>query len=541
MNDRISVRRWGAPLASLALLTTLFPAVAGARTGGPEVRTEPALEATVPAPVRIVDGEVLLTLEETVALALERNLGLRVERFTRQQIRLGVEQAMGVYDLSLGGSASVSSDESPAASNLDGAEVQEQDRGTFGLGVSQLFASGGTGRIEWGNGRFKTNSQFAILNPSYSSGIDFSLSQPLLRGFGRSQTEFGIRIAEFQSDAARATFLQQVSTTIQNAENAYWNLVTAQANLRVAEESLRLAQQLHEDNEIRVDVGTLAPLELVQSEAGVATRQEEIIRARAAIGDAEDVLRYLIDIRNQAAWKLPIVAETPAETEPIAIDVEQGIETARQSRPELAAERINQSSREIESVYYRQRTRPRLDLTARYGFNGVGGDVVVRDPDGNVISSVPGGWDDAINQMLDADFAGWQVGLEFGYPLQNRSARARAVIADLALEQGRTVLERLEQIVEAEVRIAARGVDTSRQEIESARVSVRFSERNLEAERRKYENGLSTSFQILQVEEDLTAARSRLVNAITGYRRAIVEYDRSIGRLLEHSGVMVVD
>jgi outer membrane protein len=115
------------------------------------------------------------------------------------------------------------------------------------------------------------------------------------------------------------------------------------------------------------------------------------------------------------------------------------------------------------------------------------------------------------------------------------------VIADLALEQGETVLERLEQIVEAEVRIAARGVDTSRQEIESARVSVRFSERNLEAERRKYENGLSTSFQILQVEEDLTSARSRLVNAITGYRRAIVEYDHSIGRLLEHSGVTVVD
>jgi outer membrane protein TolC len=179
-------------------------------------------------------------------------------------------------------------------------------------------------------------------------------------------------------------------------------------------------------------------------------------------------------------------------------------------------------------------------LRATYGYNGVGGDAVVRDADGNVVTFLDGTWGDAVEQITDMDFPGWSVALEFSYPLQNRAARARRAIADVGLEQGRALLTDLELLIATQVRTAVRGLDTARQQIQSAEVSVRLAERNLDAERKKYENGLSTSFQILEVQEDATAARSRLVAALASYRRALIEYHRAIGDLPLASQVRVV-
>lgn len=540
MSETIRVRRRGTLEAAGVWLMLLAATPGGAASPPVEVRSEPA-GGTGPAELRIEDGQIRLSVDEAVALALERNLGLRVQRFGRQQARLGVDQAMGIYDLGLSGGVSASHDESPAASNLEGAEVQKQDRQGFTIGLAQLLKSGGTAGASWSNGRLKTNSQFFLLNPSYSSGLDLSLRQPLLRGFGRDATEFEIQVARLQSDVAREGFLEQVIATVQRAENAYWSLVGARYRLRVAEESLALARQLHENNRIRVDVGTLAPLELASSEAGIATRQEEIIRTRGAIGDAEDLLRYLLNLDDERTWALPILPETEIRTEPLSVTLEESLASALQSRPELSREHVAQRTREVQAVFYRQLARPRLDLAATYGFNGVGGDAILRDEQGNVIGTASGGWDDALDHITGFDFPGWSVGLEFGYPLRNRSARARATIADLAVEQGRVNLEQIRQAVQAEVRVAVRGLDTARQQMESARVSVTLAEKNLDAERKKYDNGLSTSFEILRVQDDLTAARSRLVAAETGYRMALVEYHRSVGKLLDFAGVSVSD
>jgi len=530
------------PLAAAAALLLLGVSTLSAQPAEAPVtvRSEPA-EASGAIELRVEADAVHLTLEEVVALALERNLGLRVQRYGRAQARLGIQEAMGIYDLGLNANANLSSQESPAASNLEGAAVPKTDNAQVNLGLSQLFPTGGTGQVAFDNSRLETNSQFSTFNPSYDSGLFLSFSQPLLRNFGREATETGIRLAALDSDIARETFLAQVVATIGNAETAYWNLVAARYRLGVAEESLALARQLHDNNRVRVDVGTLAPLELVSSETGIATREEEIIRARAAIGDAEDVLRFLINVDDRRFWTMPLVPDTEAETEFLPVDMAEALATAVESRPELASEQLSLRSREIQAAYYRGQTKPRLDLVARYGFNGVGGDIIVRDNEGNVVSSMPGGWDDAFEQVTDRDFPGWTVGVEFGMPLQNRAARARATTAELALEQARVGNEALRQQIESEVRVAARGLETGRQQIESARVSVRLAESNLDAEKKKYENGLSTSFQILQVEEQLASARLRLVQAITGYRQALVSYHRSIGKLLDYAGVTFAD
>jgi len=540
MHENHRARRPSARGAAAALTTILLAVPAAAAPPAVEVRSAP-IPVTGPANLRIESGELHLSVDEAVGLALERSLGLQVQRFGREQARVGVEQAMGIYDLDLTSALSTLHEESPAASNLEGAEVQKQDRDAFSVGLSQLLPSGAVGGVSWANSRLETNSQFYLLNPSYSSGLDLSFAQPLLRGFGREQTETGIRVARLQSDQAREAFIERVVATVRQAEVAYWNLVRARYQLKVAEESLKLAQQLHNDNKVRVQVGTLAPLELASSEAGIATRQEEIIRAQGAVGDAEDILRYLLNLDDPKTWSLPMVPDTAVETQPASVELDSALTTALESRPELAGERIAQASREVEQAYFRGQTRPRLDLKASYGFNGVGGDALLRDEQGNVIATVPGGWSDAIDQITGADFPGWSVGLEFGYPIRNRTAKAKATLADLSVEQGKVGLEQLRQQVQAEVRVAVRGLETARQQMESARVSVTLAEKNLDAEHKKYENGLSTSFEILRVQDDLTAARSRLVDALTSYRTSLVEYHRAVGKLLDFAGVSVVD
>ena len=524
--------------AAVVLLTLSSAALPAADSQSVEVRSQPVGEPAS-TEVRIADDQVHLSLDETVALALEHNLGLRVDRFSREQGRLGIQQAMGIYDLNLTGTVGKSHSESPAASNLEGADFQKVDQEQLNLGLAQLLPSGGTGTVTWNNSRLETNNQFYVLNPSYNSGFDLSVSQPLLRGFGRQYTEFNIQVARLQNDISRQAFVEQVVATIQQAENAYWNLVAARSDLDVAQQSLELAKQLHEDNKVRVKVGTLAPLELVSSEAGIASREEGIIRARAAVGDAEDVVRFLLDIADEKVWALPIVPDTDPAVPPTAPDLHESLSRALDSRPELAREKVAQQSREIEAAYYRSQTKPRLDLTASYGYNGVGGDAIIRDQDGTVISSTPGGWSDALDQIRHRDSPFWSLGLQFAYPLQNRAARTRATIAGLTAEQGNAGLEQLRQQVEADVRKAVRGLTTAQQQIDSARASVTLYEKNVDAERKKYQNGLSTSYQILQVEDDLSSARSRLVAAVTGYREALVEYHRSVGDLLAATGVTI--
>jgi outer membrane protein len=530
----------GAALLPMSLLVAAVPAAAEDQAAPYTVETQIQQEIGL-AELRVQGDDIHLTLDEAVQLALSRNLNLRTQRYAREQARLGIDQATGIYDFNLLAALSTSKTESPAASNLDGADVQNQKRTSLSVGGSQLFPTGGVVGVSFPNGRFETNSQFSLLNPSFSSGLDLSYTQPLLRGFGRGATEYGIEVAKVSSDLSQQQFVFEVISTIQNVENSYWNLVAARYALTVAEESLKLAEELHSNNKVRVDVGTLAPLELVQSEAQIATRQEAIIRARGTVGDAEDLLFFYLNIDQGDAWSRAIVPDTEAIIEHPAVDLDEAIRTALAARPELLSQQLRIRSAALDQAFLAQDVKPRLDLKATYGLSGLGGDVVIRNPDGTVASTVPGGWDDAFEQVTGFDFPGWSIGVELGIPIQNRSAKARKLIADLAVEASKDTAKQLELRVTTEVRAAVRGLETSREQLESAKVSTRLAEKNLDAERKKYDNGLSTAYQILQVQDDLTAARYRQVAAVTGYRKSLVEYNRATGTLLANSNVSITE
>lgn len=521
---RPRTRRWLAP-AALTALTALpaLPAItapAAAQTPGIPVSTEAVRNGEPPA-VTVTDGAILLTLEEAVQLALERNLDIVLQRFDRAQARYGVLQNLGIYDVRSDATLTAIDRESATTDPLRASAFESQ---ALDLGLSQLLPTGADVGISLGANQFQQQTRFGTLPETFDTDVDLTLNQPLLRNFGRLATERGLLIARANSNISRQEFERVVAVNLQQVINAYWNLVEARQQIVVAQESLALANELHERNRIQVEVGTLAPLELVQSEATIATRQEEIIRTEARAGDAADELRRLLNFPPGELWEVEIRPATEPEVDPVPIDVQEAIRVALSERPELQTQRLAIERAQIDAEYFAQQTRPRLDLNVNYGFGGSAEDF------GN-----------SFEQITNLDFPGWTTRLIFAYPIQNRSARAQNTIANLGLEQTEVQFEQLETFISTEVRQAARAVTTAAQQIEAARVSVRFQERNLDAERKRYENGMSTSFQITQIQEDLTFARSRLVTATINYETALAAYYRTIGRLLERHGVAIED
>jgi outer membrane protein len=506
--------------ASLALCLIWLAAGGPARAQEVVVTTTAARPAEAPA-LETRDNAVQLSLEQAVEAALQHNLGLVIERYTRTQQRLGIAQSLGIYDLLANASASASDSTSATLSAL---EASKSNRQAATFSFTQLIPTGGAVSFGWDNVRTESNAQIFQEPTFYDSDATFSFSQPLLRDFGRLATERGILLARTNSQVSRQEFERQVTVTIQQVVDAYWLLVGARQQLVVAQESLGLARELHGRNRIQVEVGTKAPLELVQSEAAIASREEDIIRATANIGDAEDQLRQLLNLPPGELWERPIVPTTPPETERISIDVDQAIATALAERPELRTEELRVAQAQLDAEFFRNQLRPTLDLNLDYGYSGVGLD-----------------FRNAFNQVTGLDFRGWTAQLVFAYPIQNRSARAQSAIANLDVERVQTQLDQQKTLIATEVRRAARAVETAAKQIEAARISREFQEKNLEAERKRYENGMSTSFQITEIQEDVTQARSNEVTATINYRTALAEYYRAIGRLLEQHDVAVDD
>jgi outer membrane protein TolC len=347
-------------------------------------------------------------------------------------------------------------------------------------------------------------------------------------------------VARTNQDISLENFELQVTSVILMVENAYWNLAESIAQLEVEGKSLALAKQLHEQNEIRVEVGTLAPLELVQSEAGVAQRDVDIIRARARVGDRGDVLRELLNIdRNGELWGVPIKPTSDPFADHFEIDMDAAISAALANRPELKRQQLDLSIRELDVRYFKNQLKPRLDFVGTYGYNGLGGPVAIFDDEGEIIDTIDGGYSDALEQVFDGDFEGWRTALNFAFPIQNRTAKAQSAIAEVNFERSQMEIQNIELSIVTEVRRVARALDAAAESVDSAEVNRRLQERNYEAEQKRYDNGMSTSFQVLRIQDDLILASSQYVDAVAGYRRALALHYQSLGTLIDQSGVEI--
>jgi len=514
-------------LAPLALLL-----VAMASSPQPTVAIE---TSTAPADVPALPVEagttLSLTLEDAYAIALQRNLDLQVGRYSLAALGQGVLARSGVFDPSLTAGASISSMESPAVSELEGAEVAESQSNRYDLGLAQVLPTGTQLGLQLASRRTYTNNVLYFLNPSWNSSLTLSVTQPLLNGFGTLVNRSGILIAANLREQSAAGFSTQVVATLQSVERAYWDLVAAREEVGVKQQSLDLAARLLDETRQRVDVGTSAPIDLVQSEAGVATRRQELIYARNAAANAEDALKALLGFDTPDEWTTAIATTDSYEADTIHTDLAASIETALAKRPEMEQQRLALESSELEVKLARNAVLPRVDLEGSYGYAGIGGRG----------ENVDGSVDDSWRQIRDTDFPSWSTGISLSVPLGNNDARSSLAQRRFEVEQGKVELAKLKQSIIHEVRIAVRALDDGAAAVEAAVASRELAQRNLEAEQTKFANGLSTNYLVLQVQEDLALAQLSELNARIGYRKVIAGYLTATGALLESHQIRIED
>jgi len=516
----------------------------------PAVPEHPAISVTVSARAKAAHPEpippaaetgVSLSLRDAIAIALANNVDLQISIAGDEQGFFGVLQAKGIFDPVVGATVDASDQQTPQASTLGGAAVTETKTYDANLSVTQLVPTGGLFTLGFTNQKADTNSSFFTTNPRYTSNVLLSVQQPLLRNFGSAVTTRFIRIARNNQGFDEQLFLQALQTTITAVEQAYWDLVYARQNLDVKKESRGLAQELYRITKIKIDVGSQAPIDIVQTESGVAQRELDIITASQAVGDAEDRLKRLLNFAAVNRWNDHVIPTDEVRVETVPIDLASGVEQALQNRPEIRGAIFTSANSRIGYDYARNQLLPQVDLFANYGYAGLGGpnhliDPVTGQPTGVVIN---GNWSDAFSQVRHGDFHNWTVGLTLGIPIGNRAARGAAGVARWALEGSLASLEQLRQNVTVEVRNAARAIDTARQSIAAAGKSRELAERNVDAAKKKYDNGLITSFEVLQIQNDLATARSAELQALTQYRNAMVAYHKAIGDLLAWKDVQV--
>ena len=245
--------------------------------------------------------------------------------------------------------------------------------------------------------------------------------------------------------------------------------------------------------------------------------------------------KFLEQILLDTMYELPTLENVSK------VVVDESIRLALENRPELEQQRLLLQTREVEVSFNRNQALPRVDLRGTVKFAGAAGRGEIVDPLTGQTISLDTNLGDALEQVIKRDFPTYTLGVSVSMPFQNRAARANLTLARLELEKARYQMRDLESLVTTEVRTAARAVDSAAKVVEAAKASRRLQEKNLDAERKRYENGMSTSFQVLQIQEDVTSARSNLVRALSNYRRAIVGYYAAVGQLLTHNGVEIAE
>jgi outer membrane protein len=449
-----------------------------------------------------------------------------------------------------------------ASSAFTGVPVLAQNTQTYNFSYVQGFQSGTNMSVGFNNNRVSTNSPFTTLSPLINSSFQFKLTQHLLQGFGFAANNRFIRIAKNNREITDVAFRLQIITTVDQIENMYWDLVFAYENVRVQKESLAFAQKTLSDNQKQVQIGSLAPIEVVRAQSTVASDQQALTLAQTNLQLQQLLMknafsRTLDDPRLADAEVIP----TSTVNLPAQEDLQPTQDLVAQAlghRAELAEARINLSSTEISNKAVRSALLPSLDLFAYYGGSGLGGSQNLANlcanqtsvqqqfgcagPPVNLIPSAsPVGYSTALNQLVDSSAPDKGLGLSLNIPLRNRAAQSAQIRSELEYRQAQMRLQQIENQIRIEVRNAQFAVQQNRASVESAQAAVKLGHESLDAEQKKFNLGASTSTLVLQNESALATAESTLVSAMAAYEKSRIELDRATGLLLDHAGIMMAD
>jgi outer membrane protein len=429
-----------------------------------------------------------------------------------------------------------------------------QNTGTVNFAYNQAFQWGTNMSIAFNNARVASDNPYNEFTPVLNSTFNFRLTQHLLQGFGFAPNDRFIRIAKNDREISDVAFRLQITSTVDQIENMYWDLVYAYENVRVQKEQLAFAQKTLSDNRKQVEIGTLAPIEVVRAQSTVAGDQQTLTVALTNL-QLEQLLmknalsRTLVDPRLVDAEVIPTSTTALPGDEPIA-PTQDLVNTALGHRPELAEARINLTNTEISNKAIRNALLPTVDLFAYYGGSGQGGNlnpnfVCISDPtfcgETSFPTIPPISYSSTLNQLINSTAPDKGAGFSVNIPLRNRAAQATQVRSEFEYRQAQLRIQQLENQVRIEVRNAQFGVQQNRASVDSAQAAVDLAKQSLDAEQKKYALGASTSTLVLQYQSGMTGAEVTLVSAKAAYEKAQIELDRATGQLLDNAGVLIGD
>lgn len=513
-----------------------------------------------------------LSMSEAIEMALRRNRDIEVERINIEQTSLQLDVARGVFDPVFRSTSSYENRLSPVASAIGGNPSGSVKNETYfaSAGLSKLFASGATldGSVQALHA--DSDNIFFVINPQYQTDIVLNFRQPLLRNRGMNESSRRLKVAKAQVDLTDALFRQRVIETVGAVQRGYWDLEFALKSVAVAREAVRLAESQITRLKRFVQEGISAPVDIVQVEAELERRRQNLLTAIEAVTLAENNLKVLVlSDRGDGEWDRPIVPTDTATVVPVTWNLDDAVKTAIGNRPELAQLRTREEINVLDQAYFRGQTKPQVDFFATYGTTGLAGEartsvnpftsqnaeLFARVNQLSALAGLPpltqsasgvapvliGGFGKSLGNLFSQDFRTVKVGIEIGWNVTNRIAESNLGIAEA---EGRKIVaqrQALEQRVEREVRNALQVVQSARQKVEAAKAAREASEVQLQSEQRRYEAGLSTTYFVLTRQNDLSEARARELAALTEYNKASSELQRVVGVTLSANAIDVAD
>ena len=474
-----------------------------------------------------------LRLEEAVSLALEKNLDIQVAKLEPQSVDFLVAGFRNQFQPVLASTIGQRDLFQLPTRTINGGTRVNQATTTYNASIAQEVPYfGGSYNVAWTNQRVASSDALATRNPLYTTGLVASYVQPLLRGFKldnlRQQLAINLVNREISEESARAT----VTQTLANVRNAYWDLVFAQSAVEVAVRATELADKLVEDNQARVEVGTLAPLDIVQAQAEAATRRQNLAAAEATAQTAELALkRFLVSGTDDPLWRQTIRPVDLPSLAPPPADVEGAVRRALSERTDIMNARKGLDTSDINIRYFKNQSMPALDVTASYGAQGLGGPELVRA--GSGIDSqttgqiIPGNYSQALALLRQLDYPNWNFNVTLSYPLFGSQATAQHARARLQRNQALTRIRALEVQIAAEVANAALTVQSNLKRVEAATAARELAQKRLEAEQSKFDVGMTTNFFVVQAQRDLRDAQNTELRALADYRKSLVNFERA--------------
>ena len=466
-------------------------------------------------------ARVDLTADEAVARALERNVTLASQRLTPQTFDYSLAATRAFYRPNVTSLLSSQSATTLARQTIEGGVKTNSDTAVWNAGVAQNVPwQGGNYTVNWTNNRIASTQNTNIFNPAYTSGFQAIYVQPILANRRIDNTRTNLLTTGIQQDIAELDLQGTTASTVAQVRNAYYEFVYGIMNLENQKLSLDLASKLVADNRARVEIGTMAPIDVVQAQAEEATRRQAVVNAEATLQNTELALkRLIVSGTDDPLWNATLNATDRPAPGTEAVDLEAAVRNALANRTDLLTAKKNIDAANVTLRSLSNQSMPTLNLQGTYRLDGRGGRAV--DP-----NLPPTGWWNALSGIGSWEAPTWTVQMNFAYPIGTSQAEANKARQELIIRQNQTTVKATELQIATEVTAAAIAIRNSQEAIDAARVARELSDQRYSAAQSKLEVGMATNFEVVQAQRDLADARNRELREHLNYRRAIVDFQR---------------